>query len=269
VLGRSPEAHLRIDDPWISNMHALFEQRDDGLWVVDLGSRNGTFLDQERVGEARLSVGSLLGFGLTEVRVEPHGAFEGANAPTRTPTHSEAIHMTARTDRPAGLGAGSAQSSGDADPFRFAVRPVALLRLSVTVPAAGPLPDAAALQAALEAAEQVVRVHGGLTTRLGSAAALAIFGFGGPAPDDKERALAAATAVRTAVHQAAPALLLRLAVDAGPAVVGLLSGQDGAELVALGEVPDRLERLTSAAPPGEILRGPGVGLHAAEADPPG
>ena len=36
VVGRSPEAHLRVGDPWISSMHAMFERRDDGLWVVDL-----------------------------------------------------------------------------------------------------------------------------------------------------------------------------------------------------------------------------------------
>jgi pSer/pThr/pTyr-binding forkhead associated (FHA) protein len=63
VLGRSPEAHLRVDDPWISNMHALFEARGDTLWVVDLGSRNGTFVGEERVEEAQVGVGAVLAFG--------------------------------------------------------------------------------------------------------------------------------------------------------------------------------------------------------------
>ncbi|MGC3996591.1 MAG: FHA domain-containing protein [Anaeromyxobacter sp.] len=35
VLGRSPEAHFQVDDPWISSMHALFERRGDTFWVID------------------------------------------------------------------------------------------------------------------------------------------------------------------------------------------------------------------------------------------
>jgi hypothetical protein len=51
---------------------------------------------------------------------------------------------------------------------------------------------------------------------------------------------------------------VRLAVDAGQAMAGLVAGPDGAEFVALGEAPDRLERLVGAAAAGEILVGPGV-----------
>ena len=70
VLGRSPEAHLQIADPWISSMHAMFEKRGDDIWVVDLESRNGTFVDEARVQESRIPPGGLLRFGKTEVRYE-------------------------------------------------------------------------------------------------------------------------------------------------------------------------------------------------------
>ena len=101
VVGRSAEAHLRIDDPWISNMHALFEPRSDELWVVDLGSRNGTFVGQERVKEARIGAETLLAFGRTEVRVEPGGmAAVHAEDPTRTPIYTESVSTTMRTERP-------------------------------------------------------------------------------------------------------------------------------------------------------------------------
>lgn len=71
VLGRSPESHVQVADPWISSMHALFERRGDALWVVDLDSRNGTFVGEERVHEARLAPGARLRFGRTgaELRV--------------------------------------------------------------------------------------------------------------------------------------------------------------------------------------------------------
>src|SRR5512133_1315282 len=58
VAGRPPESHLQIADPWISSMHALFERRGDEIWVVDLDSRNGTFVGDARVGEARLGDGA-------------------------------------------------------------------------------------------------------------------------------------------------------------------------------------------------------------------
>jgi adenylate cyclase len=82
VLGRSPEAHLQIADPWISSMHAMFEWRGPDVWVIDLESRNGTFVGDERVHESKVPPGAVLKFGKTEVRYErrveaarPEGVF--------------------------------------------------------------------------------------------------------------------------------------------------------------------------------------------------
>lgn len=69
VLGRSQECHVQVSDPWISSMHALFERRGDDLWVVDLDSRNGTFVDEERVQEARIAPGNKIRFGRTSVEI--------------------------------------------------------------------------------------------------------------------------------------------------------------------------------------------------------
>jgi pSer/pThr/pTyr-binding forkhead associated (FHA) protein len=96
VVGRSPEAHVRIDDPWISNMHALFEPRRGGLWVVDLGSRNGTFLDDERISEARVVAGMALAFGKTRVEVRDRtAASAGESEPILTPIRTEPMSATA------------------------------------------------------------------------------------------------------------------------------------------------------------------------------
>jgi GAF domain-containing protein len=69
VVGRSAECHVQIADPWISSMHALFERRGDQLWVVDLDSRNGTFVAEERVHEAPLRPGVKIRFGKTEAEI--------------------------------------------------------------------------------------------------------------------------------------------------------------------------------------------------------
>jgi serine/threonine protein kinase/pSer/pThr/pTyr-binding forkhead associated (FHA) protein len=44
TVGRGSEAELRIEDPCLSRRHAHLELRQDGLYVTDLGSVNGTAL---------------------------------------------------------------------------------------------------------------------------------------------------------------------------------------------------------------------------------
>jgi predicted component of type VI protein secretion system len=73
VVGRSAECHVQIADPWISSMHALFERRGGDLWVVDLDSRNGTFVNGERIHEASLQPGMRLRFGKTEAELRAGG----------------------------------------------------------------------------------------------------------------------------------------------------------------------------------------------------
>jgi S-DNA-T family DNA segregation ATPase FtsK/SpoIIIE len=42
TIGRSAEAELRLRDPELSRVHARIDVREDGVWVTDLGSTNGT-----------------------------------------------------------------------------------------------------------------------------------------------------------------------------------------------------------------------------------
>ena len=53
LVGRAPSADLRLDDPRVSRLHARIEMRDDGVYVEDLGSRNGTTVDGDMVREPR------------------------------------------------------------------------------------------------------------------------------------------------------------------------------------------------------------------------
>ena len=69
VLGRSAECQVQIADPWISSMHAMFEKRGAELWLVDLESRNGTWVNEQKVREAPLAPGYRLRFGKTEVEL--------------------------------------------------------------------------------------------------------------------------------------------------------------------------------------------------------
>ena len=68
-MGAAPRADIEIADAAVSRLHAELELRDDGLWVRDEGSRNGTFVNGVRVESARLDDNARLGVGSTEVAV--------------------------------------------------------------------------------------------------------------------------------------------------------------------------------------------------------
>ena len=71
-LGRGGENARRLDgDDFASTRHAMLEPRPDGLWVEDIGSTNGTFVNGARVTTARLlAAGDVVRIGQTDLRVE-------------------------------------------------------------------------------------------------------------------------------------------------------------------------------------------------------
>ncbi len=53
-VGSSAENGLVIEDPKVSRLHAVFEHFDAGWATRDLGSRNGTFVNGERIVGSRV-----------------------------------------------------------------------------------------------------------------------------------------------------------------------------------------------------------------------
>ena len=70
VVGSSPGAAIVISDPLVSRLHAELDARDDGLWVRDLGSRNGTFVEGLQVSGARIPDRGKLRLGETEFVID-------------------------------------------------------------------------------------------------------------------------------------------------------------------------------------------------------
>ncbi len=64
-LGRSSSCEIAISDPALSRNHCLFELREGGLWVTDLASANGTFVNEWQLGaDSRLlKVGDVVTVG--------------------------------------------------------------------------------------------------------------------------------------------------------------------------------------------------------------
>ena len=72
VVGRASDCGLLLDhDEFASSHHARISPADNGLWIEDLGSTNGTFVNDARVTTSRqLRPDDLVKIGETELRVE-------------------------------------------------------------------------------------------------------------------------------------------------------------------------------------------------------
>jgi hypothetical protein len=72
TVGRGGQNDLVLaGDDFASARHARIEVRGDGVWVQDLESTNGTFVNGSRVtGAQRLDQGDVLRVGETDLRVE-------------------------------------------------------------------------------------------------------------------------------------------------------------------------------------------------------
>lgn len=71
VVGRGRDAGITLPDPSVSRVHArLISQPDGHLLVEDMGSANGTFVNNQRVRIWQLAEGDLLRFGNVEFLVE-------------------------------------------------------------------------------------------------------------------------------------------------------------------------------------------------------
>jgi FHA domain len=73
TIGRGGQNDVAIDgDEFASARHVRFEPRRDGVWVHDLGSTNGTFVNGVRIdGARRLAPGDIVRVGETDLRFEP------------------------------------------------------------------------------------------------------------------------------------------------------------------------------------------------------
>ncbi len=72
-LGRAAGNDVSLeDDEYASTRHARIEPRHDGVWVDDIGSTNGTFVNGIRATRPRrLAPGDVIRIGETDLRFEP------------------------------------------------------------------------------------------------------------------------------------------------------------------------------------------------------
>jgi pSer/pThr/pTyr-binding forkhead associated (FHA) protein len=94
-VGRGAHNDVRLNDESVSETHAKLQRREDGWYVVDIGSTNGTYVGGTRVaGERKLEASLDLRFGGMKMRFAVGGA-DSAKEP-----ESKGTRAIAAVDRP-------------------------------------------------------------------------------------------------------------------------------------------------------------------------
>jgi pSer/pThr/pTyr-binding forkhead associated (FHA) protein len=70
VVGRHPNCDSQLVSPRVSRWHCCLTEVDGEVWVRDLGSTNGTWIDGRRVSSGRLRAGGVLTIAHLRFRVE-------------------------------------------------------------------------------------------------------------------------------------------------------------------------------------------------------
>ena len=71
LIGRGPDAAIRLDDDYVSTRHARIGRSDDTWYVEDLGSTNGTYIGSRRLTQATaISLGARVRVGKTTIELK-------------------------------------------------------------------------------------------------------------------------------------------------------------------------------------------------------
>ena len=71
LIGRGPDAAIRLDDDYVSTRHARIGRSNDTWYVEDLGSTNGTYIGSQRLTQATaISLGTRVRVGKTTIELK-------------------------------------------------------------------------------------------------------------------------------------------------------------------------------------------------------
>jgi pSer/pThr/pTyr-binding forkhead associated (FHA) protein len=76
VIGRSSELDMVLVEEMVSRRHATILMKGGSVWIEDLGSTNGTFVNGEKIAKAQLKEGDRILIGTSILKVVSVGAGE-------------------------------------------------------------------------------------------------------------------------------------------------------------------------------------------------
>src|SRR5262245_34822813 len=92
VIGRTSDCQLSLDDPLVSRRHAVLVVDIEGVFLDDLGSRNGVFVNGTRIeGRSRITDGDAIRIGSQEITL--YGIGDTPSNPQSRPRHLQTSTM--------------------------------------------------------------------------------------------------------------------------------------------------------------------------------
>jgi pSer/pThr/pTyr-binding forkhead associated (FHA) protein len=117
TIGRVEDNTFQIADPSVSSHHCEVHLRGSDIFIRDLNSTNGSFINNEKITEQVLKPGQILRLGQVELKLEVEGAAPGAPAAGSTPAPTPAKKpVDATLLMPRGVSLDQLEKSGERSP---------------------------------------------------------------------------------------------------------------------------------------------------------
>ena len=136
VIGRGARCRIQLDHPAVSERHALLSVRDEGCWIEDLDSSNGTFVNGEPIRRRTpLGPGAMPNLGPYLLSIRQEQSDSPSVGQSDSQSVSQSVEPTSRpTDRQTDLPTDKQtdrQTDGQTAPPTFTPDPQSELRRSI------------------------------------------------------------------------------------------------------------------------------------------
>jgi pSer/pThr/pTyr-binding forkhead associated (FHA) protein len=96
IVGRSSDLEMVLIEDMVSRKHARISMQGDQIWIEDLGSTNGTFVNGEKIKRARLKEGDRVLIGTSILKLI---AADGSRDPSEAKRELESVAQARRTSQ--------------------------------------------------------------------------------------------------------------------------------------------------------------------------